>query len=553
MRRTRIFPLARTAAGLAAAVLLASSDVQAADLLAGKSLTLRDSPDPRRDSAAFTYSKDPGLFSLADPTCAASNATTIQLVTSAGAGPLVTLPCAGWKFSGGGFRYSAKAGGPGGVRSVSLRTGSMSFRAAGPPYSAIGGPVSWVETRFKIGSTLYCGRFAQPPGKLTRNVASGVSAKGPTAPCQFTCGNGILEDGEACDDHNLVSGDGCDANCTVTACGNGIVTAGEECDDHNLVGGDGCRANCTLEVCGDGILDPGEDCDDGNTVDGDCCSSSCKFETGACTDHDGCTTGDVCNHGVCAGTRLKPWINEIDYDDYAVPLNGDRDEFVELAGPAGTDLSGYQIISVEGRGPEQCFGTGNANAGYANFATTIPNGSVLGHDTGGGIGYFVACFTNTSTNVVASGKCDAVLPAPFSDSNLQNGHLTNADNFSCPDGLLVLDSDDDFVDAVSYEGIVPNVGPYGPFFHITTPYQIPMDQGWLKGVSIEKTSSTLARATAASEWRDPSELGGIICQGQIGLLCPTDTATPGTANPTQTLACGSPCAAFLDVAEDLIP
>jgi len=177
---------------------------------------------------------------------------------------------------------------------------------------------------------------------------------------------------------------------------------------------------------------------------------------------------------------------------------------------------------------------------------------VLGHSIGNtGIGYFVACFTNTSTNVVASGKCDAVLPAPFSDTNLQNGHLTNADDFTCPDGLLVLDPDDNFVDAVSYEGIVQNTGPYGPFFHIT-PYQIPTDEGWLKGVSIEKTSSTLARATSASEWRDPSELGAIVCAGQIGLFCPTNTATPGAKNPTQTLACGSPCAAFLDDTDDLI-
>jgi cysteine-rich repeat protein len=35
---------------------------------------------------------------------------------------------------------------------------------------------------------------------------------------------------EVCDDGNLVSGDGCDLNCTVTACGNGISTfaTGEE-------------------------------------------------------------------------------------------------------------------------------------------------------------------------------------------------------------------------------------------------------------------------------------------------------------------------------------
>jgi cysteine-rich repeat protein len=42
-----------------------------------------------------------------------------------------------------------------------------------------------------------------------------------------TCGNGVTEAPEQCDDGDLDDGDGCDANCTVTACGNGIVTAGE--------------------------------------------------------------------------------------------------------------------------------------------------------------------------------------------------------------------------------------------------------------------------------------------------------------------------------------
>jgi cysteine-rich repeat protein len=549
MRRP-IPPRTIRATTLVALVLLAL-DARAADLLAGKRLTLKDKANPKQDGVSFTYRKDPGLFTLADPTCGSGNTTSIQLVTSNGPGPEVVLPCAGWKLAGSGFRYAAKAGGAGGVRSAKLGAGTLTLRAAGPPYAAIGGPVTFVETRFRVGSTLYCGRFEQPPGRFTRNQADLVAVTGPTAPCQLTCGNGIVEPGEACDDDNTTSGDGCDANCTVTACGNGIVTAGEACDDGNTTGGDGCRADCTQELCGDGIVDAGEDCDDGNVADGDCCSSSCGFETSACNDHDGCTSNDTCANGACVGTPLAPWVNEIDYDDNAAPLNGDRDEFVEIAGPAGTDLGGYQIVSVEGAGPG-CLGTGTVNAGFAHFVTTVPDGTVLGDDTGTGIGFFVACFSNTSTNVVAQGKCDAILPAPFSDTNLQNGHLTNADLFSCPDGLLVLDADDAFVDALGWEGTVPSVGPYGPFFHVTAPYQIPRDEGWLVRVSIAKTSSTLSRALAASEWVDPSELGPIVCDGQIGLFCPSNTATPGSANPAQTLACGSACRAFLDPAEDLV-
>jgi cysteine-rich repeat protein len=54
----------------------------------------------------------------------------------------------------------------------------------------------------------------------------------------------VIEPPEECDDHNLTSGDGCDANCTTTRCGNGIVTAGEDCDDGNTVNCDSCPKDC---------------------------------------------------------------------------------------------------------------------------------------------------------------------------------------------------------------------------------------------------------------------------------------------------------------------
>jgi cysteine-rich repeat protein len=37
-----------------------------------------------------------------------------------------------------------------------------------------------------------------------------------------------------------------------------------------------CRTDCTVPTCGDGILDGGEVCDDGNRSNGDGCSSDCK-------------------------------------------------------------------------------------------------------------------------------------------------------------------------------------------------------------------------------------------------------------------------------------
>src|SRR5215470_2081607 len=56
---------------------------------------------------------------------------------------------------------------------------------------------------------------------------------------------------------------------------------------------DACRTDCRLPSCGDGVVDTGEQCDDGNTRDGDCCSSACQIEPD--TDGDGiCDPGDDC-------------------------------------------------------------------------------------------------------------------------------------------------------------------------------------------------------------------------------------------------------------------
>jgi cysteine-rich repeat protein len=35
-------------------------------------------------------------------------------------------------------------------------------------------------------------------------------------------------------------------------------------------------------TCGNGVLDAGEQCDDGNTLSGDCCSATCQIETTPC-------------------------------------------------------------------------------------------------------------------------------------------------------------------------------------------------------------------------------------------------------------------------------
>ena len=48
-------------------------------------------------------------------------------------------------------------------------------------------------------------------------------------------------------------------------CGDGMVDDGEECDDGNDVETDECLGTCVAAKCGDGVPQDGvEECDDGN-------------------------------------------------------------------------------------------------------------------------------------------------------------------------------------------------------------------------------------------------------------------------------------------------
>ncbi len=90
------------------------------------------------------------------------------------------------------------------------------------------------------------------------------------------CGNGLLDEGEDCDDGNLSEEDACTPSCRLPVCGDGFLGPGEECDDGNLVDGDTCAFNCRFPgACGDGEVGRGEECDDGNLEDGDACTPAC--------------------------------------------------------------------------------------------------------------------------------------------------------------------------------------------------------------------------------------------------------------------------------------
>ena len=125
------------------------------------------------------------------------------------------------------------------------------------------------------------------------------------------------------------------------------------------------------------------------------------------SDPDGTTTQEV-TITVNPPPELGPaWINEIHYDN----TGGDQDEGVEVAGPAGADLTGYQLVAY------------NGNNGVS-YHTKALSGTIDNEGEGYGALWFYIV-------------------------SLQNG---------APDGIALVDSGSNVLQFLSYEGTFTAVG-----------------------------------------------------------------------------------------------
>ena len=194
-----------------------------------------------------------------------------------------------------------------------------------------------------------------------------------------SCGNGLLDTGEECDDGNSIDNDACTNQCkngNATCqnecnencpepnpepdpecgedcpidprCGDGILqtTNGEFCDDGNKVNGDGCSQFCQVEqqnppqpFCGDGIVQEGEQCEPANT---NICNSQCQFKNLTCSQAKslGLLTGTITN-GTGKVVNRAPQFYEVSLAVYK------RIENVSSDGGSGFNLENQTLFDSD--------------------------------------------------------------------------------------------------------------------------------------------------------------------------------------------------------------
>lgn len=130
--------------------------------------------------------------------------------------------------------------------------------------------------------------------------------------------------------------------------------------------------------------------------------------TGGAAIADDGATGTITNDD-SAPSSASPWINEFHYDN----AGADTNEFVEVAGAAGTDLTGWQVVFYNGNPAQR-----------ATYGTAVTlSGTIADQSNGFG-----------TLSVAAPG--------------LQNGNTANNE----PDGIALLRPDGSVAEFISYEG-----------------------------------------------------------------------------------------------------
>ena len=243
------------------------------------------------------------------------------------------------------------------------------------------------------------------------------------------CGNGVLDDGEACDG-SLLNGKscvdvvgfgstgmpGCNSQCTAltkgtctpaVTCGNGRLDAGETCD-MNILNGATCasvrgsgstgtlRCNNTCDgfdltycsapvTCGNGVLDDGEECDGTKYAKASgcnkhnpsvwqsgelSCNSDCTVNTNACKAY--CGNGSV--NGTIGGVTIGEKCDHSDVNGDKFPTSQNTCEKVVGPGSTGTLTCSADCSTII---VNQCTASAYCGDGMVNAASEACDGSAF--------------------------------------------------------------------------------------------------------------------------------------------------------------------------------
>lgn len=138
-----------------------------------------------------------------------------------------------------------------------------------------------------------------------------------------------------------------------------------------------------------------------------------------------------------AGPAVAPWINEFHYDD----AGADAGEFIEIAGPAGLDLTGYTLVLYNGNGG-------------GSYSTRALSGVITDQSNGFG-----------------------VITFPYPADGIQNG---------APDGIALV-GPGGVIEFISYEGVMTATN--GPAAGLTSVDVAVAETGSADGTSIARTGN----------------------------------------------------------------
>jgi cysteine-rich repeat protein len=249
---------------------------------------------------------------------------------------------------------------------------------------------------------------------------------------EAVCGNGTVEGLEACDDANMMSGDGCEADCNFTCSNKSPVTGDLKCDDTDPCNGaekcqddhtcapgvkapDGTSCTngqicvsgvCSQDQCGDLYVSVKEECEDGNVVDGDgcdtcafsclsndparnctnldpCVATTCDDATHICgsplPDGTTCAMGSICKNGACNATVCGDGIlegSEVCDDNNLVDGDGCDADCTRSCVNAATDCPAAPVCQVSVCDAAFVCVTNNVNSDAACVApNTCSNGA----------------------------------------------------------------------------------------------------------------------------------------------------------------------------------